>query len=79
PEGYTLYAYASIHALAAAFNGPQSNKGDKADEWLKAIPVKTVMGEKAWDRKGDLNVSDYVVYQWDAGGKYMQLDIQKGV
>lgn len=77
PEGYTLYAYASIQALAAAFNGAGSNKGEDAAEWLKANPVKTVMGEKRWDKKGDLTVSDYVVYQWDANGKYHQLEQQQ--
>ena len=77
PEGYTLYAYASIQALAAGFNGAKSNKGEDAAKWLKANPVKTVMGEKAWDAKGDLKVSDYVVYQWDKDGKYHQLEKQK--
>lgn len=77
PEGYTLYAYASVQTLAAAFNGAKSNSGEKAAEWLKANPVKTVMGEKAWDKKGDLKVSDYVVYQWDKDGKYHQLEKQK--
>ncbi|WP_248738512.1 branched-chain amino acid ABC transporter substrate-binding protein [Pseudomonas kribbensis] len=77
PEGYTLYAYASIQALAAGFNGAKSNKGEDAAKWLKANPVKTVMGEKTWDAKGDLKVSDYVVYQWDATGKYHQLEKQK--
>ncbi|NUT73931.1 ABC transporter substrate-binding protein [Pseudomonas sp. C1C7] len=77
PEGYTLYAYASVQALAAAFNGAKSNKGEDAAKWLKANPVKTVMGEKTWDAKGDLKVSDYVVYQWDKDGKYHQLEKQK--
>lgn len=77
PEGYTLYAYASVQALAAGFNGAKANKGDKAAEWLKANPVQTVMGQKEWDTKGDLKTSDYVVYQWDANGKYKQLDQQK--
>ncbi|WP_248803575.1 branched-chain amino acid ABC transporter substrate-binding protein [Pseudomonas sp. MWU13-2100] len=77
PEGYTLYAYASVQTLAAAFNGAKSNKGEEAAKWLKAHPVKTVMGEKTWDAKGDLKVSDYVVYQWDASGKYHQLEKQK--
>jgi len=76
PEGYTLYAYASVQTLAAAFNGAKSNKGEDAAKWLKAHPVKTVMGEKTWDAKGDLKVSDYVVYQWDASGKYHQLEKQ---
>ena len=77
PEGYTLYAYASVQALAAGFNGAKSNKGEDAAKWLKAHPVKTVMGEKTWDAKGDLKVSDYVVYQWDKDGKYHQLEKQK--
>ncbi|QKZ02807.1 ABC transporter substrate-binding protein [Pseudomonas eucalypticola] len=77
PEGYTLYAYASIQALAAGFNGAKSDKGEDAAKWLKANPVKTVMGTKTWDSKGDLKVSDYVVYQWDKDGKYHQLEKQK--
>ncbi|SDS22144.1 branched-chain amino acid ABC transporter substrate-binding protein [Pseudomonas fuscovaginae UPB0736] len=77
PEGYTLYAYASVQALAAGFSGAKSNKGEDAAKWLKSHPVKTVMGEKTWDAKGDLKVSDYVVYQWDANGKYHQLEKQK--
>ena len=77
PEGYTLYAYASIQALADAFNGAKSNKGEDAAKWLKAHPVETVMGKKEWDSKGDLKVSDYVVYQWDKDGKYHQLEKQK--
>jgi len=77
PEGYTLYAYASVQALAAGFNGAKSNKGEDAAKWLKAHPVKTVMGEKTWDAKGDLKISDYVVYQWDKDGKYHQLEKQK--
>lgn len=77
PEGYTLYAYASVQALAAGFNGAKSNKGEDAAKWLKLHPVKTVMGTKEWDSKGDLKISDYVVYQWDAAGKYHQLEKQK--
>ncbi|UFH49109.1 ABC transporter substrate-binding protein [Pseudomonas sp. KNUC1026] len=77
PEGYTLYAYASVQALAAGFAGAKSDKGEDAAKWLKANPVKTVMGEKTWDGKGDLKVSDYVVYQWNADGKYKQLEQQK--
>ncbi len=77
PEGYTLYAYASVQTLAAAFNGAKSNKGEEAAKWLKANTVKTVMGDKSWDSKGDLKVSDYVVYQWDKDGKYHQLEKQK--
>ncbi len=73
PEGYTLYAYASLQTMAAAFNGVGSNDAEEASAWLKSHSVPTVMGSKAWDRKGDLKVSDYVLYQWDDQGKYHQL------
>ncbi|MBF6067233.1 hypothetical protein IE984_25880 [Klebsiella pneumoniae] len=72
PEGYTLYAYASIQAIAAAWNAVGIDNA-KASDWLKSHDVETVMGKKAWDGKGDLKVSDYVVYQWDDKGKYHQL------
>ncbi|WP_271409436.1 branched-chain amino acid ABC transporter substrate-binding protein [Pseudomonas sp. Q1-7] len=72
PEGYTLYAYATLQALAAGFNGAGANDPAKASEWLKSHPVQTVMGKKEWDSKGDLKVSDYVIYEWDDKGKYAQ-------
>ncbi|MFB8828781.1 branched-chain amino acid ABC transporter substrate-binding protein [Azotobacter sp. CWF10] len=72
PEGYTLYAYASLQALAAAFNATGGTDGEKAAAWLKSHPVATVMGTKEWDAKGDLKVSDYVIYEWDDQGKYHQ-------
>jgi len=72
PEGYTLYSYASVQALAAAFTGAGENDPAKASTWLKANPVATVLGQKEWDTKGDLKVSDYVVYAWDNQGKYHQ-------
>jgi len=73
PEGYTLYSYASVQAIAAAFNAVGGSDSAKASAWLKANSVDTVMGKKAWDSKGDLKVSDYVVYQWDDQGKYHEL------
>ena len=74
PEGYTLYSYASIQAIAAAFKATGGADSAKASAWLKANPVETVMGKKAWDSKGDLKVSDYVVYQWDDQGKYKEVE-----
>ncbi len=72
PEGYTLYAYASLQALAAAFDAVGGTDSEKASKWLKSHPVSTVMGRKEWDAKGDLKVSDYVIYEWDDQGKYHQ-------
>jgi branched-chain amino acid transport system substrate-binding protein len=45
PEGYTLYAYASIQAIAAAYNAVGADN-TKASEWLKNHSVDTVMGKK---------------------------------
>ncbi|WP_131864672.1 branched-chain amino acid ABC transporter substrate-binding protein [Biostraticola tofi] len=73
PEGYTLYSYASVQAIAAAFKATGGTDSAKASQWLKAHSVDTVMGKKAWDGKGDLKVSDYVVYQWDDKGQYHEV------
>ncbi|MFO5520938.1 hypothetical protein ACLBP3_30480, partial [Klebsiella pneumoniae] len=45
----------------------------KAAVLLKSHRVQTVRGKKEWAKKGDLKVSDYVVYEWDDKGKYHQL------
>ena len=73
PEGYTLFSYASLQALAAAFQATGSSDGQGAAQWLKSHPVETVMGVKEWDTKGDLKTSPYVMYRWNAAGKYQQL------
>ena len=44
--------------------------GAKIASWLKSHPVQTVLGTKEWDHKGDLKKSDYVIYKWDAQGRY---------
>ncbi|MBF0462876.1 MAG: branched-chain amino acid ABC transporter substrate-binding protein [Magnetococcales bacterium] len=74
PEGYTLYSYATIQTIAAAIQATQSQEGEKLAQWLHGHPVETVMGPKAWDAKGDLQVSDYVMYQWDDKGKYQEVE-----
>ena len=73
PEGYTLYSYATIQALTAAMDATDSTNLDKMADWLHSNSVNTVLGEKSWDSKGDLKVSDFVMYQWDDKGKFRQL------
>ena len=73
PEAYTLYAFAAIQSIAAALQANDVSKdGKKLAAWLKANSVQTVMGKKEWDSKGDLKVSDYVMYKWSKGadGKF---------
>ncbi|MBF0368514.1 MAG: branched-chain amino acid ABC transporter substrate-binding protein [Magnetococcales bacterium] len=74
PEGYTLYSYATLQAIAAAMAATGSDDGEKLARWLHQNSVDTVMGKKAWDAKGDLQVSDYVMYQWDSSGKYAEVE-----
>lgn len=73
PEGYTLYSYASVQALAKAIAATGTTDGYKIAKWLRDNGADTVMGKKAWNSKGDLKVSDYVVYQWDKNGKYSEV------
>ena len=79
PEGYTLYSYASVQAIAAAIEAVDDNdrSGKKLADWLKAHEVKTVMGPKAWNQAGDLKTSDYVIYRWDANGNYQEYQAKK--
>lgn len=79
PEAYTLYAYAAIQAIVEAIKANGGSKdGKKLAQWLKSHTVQTVMGKKEWDSKGDLKVSDYVMYRWSKGkdGKYNYTEIK---
>ena len=43
-----------------------------ADTAGSALPVNTVIGPIAWDRKGDRTTADYVMYVWH-NGTYTEL------
>ncbi len=73
PEGYTLYSYAALQTLATAVKATKGIDSIKISSWLKGNQVPTVLGVKAFDSKGDLKVSDYVMYQWGEDGKYKQI------
>jgi branched-chain amino acid transport system substrate-binding protein len=70
PEGYTLYSYAAVQAIAKAIQETKSQDGQLLAEWLHKNKVNTVLGEKVWDEKGDLKTTDYIVYEWNGSGKY---------
>ncbi len=78
PEGYTLYSYATMEAIAAALKNNKKHDGKTLATWLENNPVDTVVGTLAWDKKGDLKKSNYVIYRWDKQGKYAELD-KKGM
>jgi branched-chain amino acid transport system substrate-binding protein len=73
PEGYTLYSYAAMQVVVEALKNNDLDPIKGAD-WLKTNSVSTVMGVKDFDSKGDLKVSDYVMYEWDNQGNYAQVN-----
>ncbi len=74
PEGYTLYSYAAVQAIAQAMKGTgEIQDGHKLSKWLVDNGADTVMGKINWTQKGDLTKSGYVMYQWDKSGKYAEV------
>ena len=78
PEGYTLYTYAAVQAVAAAIKNTTKKSTDKISglkmaKWLKSNPVDTVLGRKSWDKNGDLTSANYVIYKWNKKGEYNEL------
>ncbi len=69
PEAYTLYAYAAVQLIKQGME--QANTTTDMKKVATAIrsgkPYKTVIGELAYDVKGDITRPDYVVYVWRKG------------
>jgi branched-chain amino acid transport system substrate-binding protein len=68
PEAYTLYSYAAAQILADA--AKQAGKVDPkkmAQTMRQGKPYKTVIGDIAFDKKGDITRPDYVMYVWKKG------------
>jgi branched-chain amino acid transport system substrate-binding protein len=68
PEAYTLYTYAAVQILAEA--AKQAGKLDTkkmAEIMHSGKPFKTVIGDIAYDKKGDITRPDYVMYVWKKG------------
>ncbi len=73
PEGYTLYSYSVVQAVAQAVKATKSTDGKVLAQWLKSNKVETVMGTKGWDKKGDLTAGGYVIYKWNDKGTYDEI------
>ena len=72
PEAYTLYSYAAVQIFKQAAEAAKSVDPKKvAAEMHSGRHFKTVIGDIAYDKKGDITRLDYVVYIWkkDASGK----------
>jgi branched-chain amino acid transport system substrate-binding protein len=72
PESYTLYSYAGVQIIAQAAAAAKSLDPKKvAEQMHSGMNFKTVIGNMAYDKKGDITRLDYVVYIWkkDPSGK----------
>ena len=68
PEGYTLYTYAALQIWAEAAKKANSIEGKKvADTMHAGQPFPSVLGNIAFDKKGDVTAAGYVFYVWKNG------------
>ncbi len=73
PEGFTLFAYATIQAIAQGIERAGSDDPMKVAEALKnGTPVDTVIGPITFDEKGDIKGATYDINLWH-DGKYAPL------
>ncbi|MBI1272626.1 MAG: ABC transporter substrate-binding protein [Alphaproteobacteria bacterium] len=76
PEGYTLYTYAAMQALAGAIEKVGSAKDTKKIAGaLRAQSYDTVLGPIGFNEKGDVKGPAFVVYRWH-DGKYAEVENQ---
>ncbi|AMJ60485.1 branched-chain amino acid ABC transporter substrate-binding protein [Bosea sp. PAMC 26642] len=68
PEAYTLYSYAAVQIMAEGAKRANSVDPKKIAAALHgAAAVKTVIGDIAFDKKGDITRPDYTMYTWKKG------------
>jgi branched-chain amino acid transport system substrate-binding protein len=68
PEAYTLYAYAALEIIKSGVEMAKSKDATVVAETLRdGKAVETVLGEIAFDIKGDRRDEDYALYVWKKG------------
>ncbi len=72
PEGNTLYAYAAVQTWAQAVKKAGSLDLGKVIAALRSKKFGTVLGEIAFDAKGDVTTTSFVWYVWQ-DGKYVPM------
>ena len=69
PEAYTLYSYAAVEILKQAAEQAKSLDPKKVAEVMHSGKAfKTVIGDIAYDKKGDITRPDYTMYTWKKVG-----------
>jgi branched-chain amino acid transport system substrate-binding protein len=72
PEGYTLYTYAAVQVFAKAAEAAKSLKVDDLVKVMRSTKFDTVLGQLAFDGKGDVVNPKYVFFEWK-DGKYAEM------
>jgi len=73
-EGFTLYAYAAVQALAAAAEATGGLDSTSIAEWLRGgNRFDTVVGPVSFDPKGDLTAPAIAWFKW-VDGRYVEVD-----
>ncbi len=74
PDGFTLYAYAAVQALAAAAEATGTMDSTRIAEWLRGgNRFDTVVGPVTFDAKGDLASPAIAWFKW-IDGRYVEVD-----
>jgi branched-chain amino acid transport system substrate-binding protein len=72
PEGYTLYTVAALQVFAEAARRAGSTELEQLVPVLHGTTFKTVVGEIAFDAKGDVKDPKYSIYRFQ-DGKYAEM------
>lgn len=67
PEGYTLYTYAAFQVWAEAAESAGTFDTEEVGNAIRAGSFDTVLGDLAFDEKGDRSDIDYTWYRWEDG------------
>jgi branched-chain amino acid transport system substrate-binding protein len=65
PEAYTLYSYAAVQVIKQAIDATKSVDPKTVAAYMRTgVTFKTVIGDLAFDEKGDIKQVGYVLYTW---------------
>jgi branched-chain amino acid transport system substrate-binding protein len=67
PEGFTLYTYAAFQVFADAAQQAKSTKVEDLEKALHSATFHTVLGDLAFDSKGDVKDPKFAMYEWKNG------------
>lgn len=67
PDGYTLNTYAAVQIWVEAVRKSKSTAADAVAAAMRSTRFRTVIGEIAFDSKGDVTTPRYIWYRWSNG------------